>query len=169
MIGLLGVYKKAEDAKSRFMDSYSRPESGGFMDSVQGLRNGLVQAKGDLVSQPMRDIGFGNADQIIAPPVENFDSGQAANSGKMMQASLNSIGAYNPAAGMTNLGDLDLSLPSRAQYAPAKDDGYMTPVERMTIEAIQDEQDKQNEMMLLDNHGSKEYMPSPQGGALRMA
>jgi hypothetical protein len=166
MIGLLGVYKKAEDAKSRFMDSYSRPESGGFMDSVQGIRNGLVQAKGDLVSQPMRDIGFGNADRIKARPVENFDSGQAANSGRMMQASLNSIGAYNPAAGMTNLGDLDLRLPSRAQYSPATNDGYMTPVERMTIEA---EQAEQNEMMLLDNIGSKEYMPSPQGGALRMA
>lgn len=151
MFGLLSVYKKAQDAKSN------------LLGNSQGFRDKLAQAKGDFVSQPMRDIGFGNADQITAPPVFNFDSGQAENAGTMTQASLKSIGAYNPAAAMTNLGDLDLSLPRPASFSPAENDGYMTPLQRAQIEAAKDE------MVLLDNIGSKEYMPSPQGGALRMA
>jgi len=151
MFGLLSVLKKAQDEKSN------------LLGNSQGFRDKLVQAKGDFVSQPMRDIGFGNADRITAPPVVNFDSGQAANTGTMMMKSLKDIGAYNPAAAMTDLGNLDLSLPRRASFSPAENDGYMTPLQRAQIEAAKDE------MMLLDNIGSKEYMPSPQGGALRMA
>jgi hypothetical protein len=138
MFGLLKIISGASQAKNDLMKSFMGPDSA--FGKLQSFKNDLTQMKGDLVSQPMRDLGFGDANQLLIPPkAKSFDSGTAANSGLLMRESLRDIGANNPAAGMMQLGTLDLATPDmRQMFAPAKDDGYMTPLERERGALVED-------------------------------
>jgi len=168
MFGLLKIISGAGQAKNNLMKSFTGPDTA--YGKLQSFKNDLTQMKGDLVSQPMRDMGFGDANQLLIPPkAKSFDSGTAANSGLLMRESLRDIGANNPAAGMMEVGTLDLATPDmRTMFAPAPQDGYMTPLERE-----QGALEEDNYLKDLDSGSNAINYPglllSPEPGILRIA
>lgn len=128
-MSLMDILNGARERKNSFVQSLTGSDS--LYGKAVGFRDSLEQKKGDLLNQGMRDIGFGNAQQIVKPyaPV-SFDNGIAQNSAKLMQQELKSAGAYNPAAGMMDLGNISLETPNLQDiYAPSQDT-YETGLER---------------------------------------
>lgn len=162
-MGLLSIIAGASKAKEDILNSFADT---GFARAITGQRDNLIQAKGDMLNPAMRSLGFGNADTITMPAVRNFDTGMAADSAKLMQSTLASGGIINPAAGMVQLGAMDLQTPDMTKFfSPAQDDGYMTPLER-EAEAVRLEQASQGTGMLNDPN---QFTPTPEAGVLRMS
>jgi len=162
-MGLLSIIAGASKAKENLLNSFADT---GFASAVTGQRDDLIQAKGDMLNPAMRSLGFGNADQITMPSVRNFDTGMAVDSAKLMQSTLASGGIMNPAAGMVQLGAMDLQTPDMTKFfSPAEDDGYMTPLER-EAERFRLEEASQGTGMLNDPN---QFTPTPEAGVLRMS
>jgi hypothetical protein len=153
-MSLMDLLNSARQKKNDFVSSLKGPDS---------LYSRAENFKGDLVNQGMRDIGFGDAQQILKPPkAVNFDSGMAQNAGLLMQEQQRNIGAYNPSAGLIDLGNISLETPDLTGIYGPNEDNYLTPIQR--------------EMKLLneDNYGVLQDGPdntnyaNPYDGLLRM-
>jgi hypothetical protein len=114
-MGLLDIIKSAGDAKMDIMNKIMNPNGDGMYGKASQFLGGLEQRKNELFnprSTTLGALGFGQADSIRGmgqiPRIREF---QAADSAKMMQNSLASIGANIPAAGMVSQGSMDLSTP----------------------------------------------------------
>lgn len=153
-MGLLDLLNSARQKKNDFVNSLKGPE---------GLYSRAENFKGDLVNQGMRDIGFGDAQQILRPPkAVNFDSGMAQNAGALMQQQQRNIGAYNPSAGLIDLGNISLETPDLTGIYGPNEDNYLTPLQR------------EQKLVDEDNYGALYDAPNntnnanPYDGLLRM-
>jgi|MDTC01.2.fsa_nt_gb hypothetical protein len=167
MSGLLGLISKAGQAKQNLLKSFRDPnnQGGGLFDKADDFKANLVQRKGDMLSQPMRDMGFGNAMIAEMPRIEMFDDGLATDSAKLLQSTLTSGGIGNPSASLLQLGKMDLSLPNtNSPFREAEDDGYKTPLQREQ-ELMELEQASQRSGVLSDPNN---FLPTPEAGVLSM-
>jgi hypothetical protein len=153
-MGLLDVINSAREMKNDFVSSLKGPGS-----AYARAEN----FKGDLLNQPMRDIGFGDAQQILKPPQAiSFDDGTAQNAGLLMQQQQKNIGAFNPSAGLIDLGNISLETPDLTGIYGPNQDEYLTPVQR------------EQKLVADDNYGVLQDGPdntnnaNPYDGLLRM-
>lgn len=172
MSSLLGLIGKASQAKKNLFKAFTDPngQGGGLFDRANDFKANIAERKGDLLSQPMRDMGFGDALGVRMPKIEMFDDGMATDSAKLLQSTLASGGIANTSAGMLDLAKMDISLPTnQSPFFEQADDGYRTPLQReqdALDEQYRLEEASQGRGMLEDPNN---FTPTPEAGMLRMS
>jgi hypothetical protein len=118
-MNIVDIFKGAREKRKEFEDKYNS-----FMQPVTDALAGIEQAKEGMVSQPMRDIGFGNPMAIEQPA---FQPVAAPGALDMMGSTMGLAGISNPAAGMLR-GPTPMMSPAELPTFVPQPDTYVDPI-----------------------------------------
>lgn len=169
-MGLLSIFKAAGDAKANIMGKFMDPNGDGMYGKASQFLGGIEDRKNELfnpATSTLGALGFGQNDFSLrgAGEMPRIEEMRAADTAKMMQNSLLSIGAINPSAGMVSDGLVDLSTPiPQSPFAGAPID-FDTAAKRESEMRLMEDA-SQGSGMLEDPNT---YTPTPEAGVLRMA
>ena len=168
-MGLLDIFRQAGDAKLDIMSKFMDPNGDGMYGKASQFLGGIEDRKNELfnpATSTLGALGFGQNNFGIrgAGETPQIEEMRAADTAKMMQNSLASIGAVNPSAGMVSDGLVDLSTPIPQNPfvgTPIEfDSAAKREKERMLLEEA-----NQSSGMLNDPN---QFTPTPEAGVLDM-
>lgn len=166
-MGLLDIFKAAGDAKTDIINRFTKPD--GMYGKASQFLGGIEERKNELFNPAISTLGalgFGQNNFAIrgAGEIPQIEEMRAADTAKMMQNSLASIGAVNPSAGMVSDGLVDLSTPiPQSPFAgtPIDFDSAAKREKDMLLEEA-----SQGTGMLNDPN---QFTTTPEAGILRMS
>jgi hypothetical protein len=168
-MGLLDIFKAAGDAKMDIMNKFMDPNGDGMYGKASQFLGGIEDRKNELfnpATSTLGALGFGQNNYGLAgagqmPQIEEM---QAADSAKMMQNSLASIGANIPAAGMVSLGQMDLSTPDMTNPFVGTPIDFDSAAKREKEKMLLEEASQSSGML----NDPNQFTPTPEAGVLDM-
>jgi len=169
-MGLLSIFKAAGDAKANIMNKFMDPNGDGMYGKASQFLGGIEDRKNELFNpetSALGALGFGQNNFSLrgAGEMPRIEEMRAADTAKMMQNSLLSIGAINPSAGMVSDGLVDLSTPIPSEVPRT------TGADALENKFYGEDERRQKELSLMRGmlEDPNTYTPTPEAGMLRMA
>ena len=176
-MGLLDIFKAAGDAKMDIMDKFMNPNGDGMYGKASQFLGGIEDRKNELfnpATSTLGALGFGqnNFDMPgVGLEIPRIEEMRAADTAKMMQNSLASIGAVNPSAGLVSDGLVDLSTPIPRSPFVSSEVPRTTGADALGAELSAEDERREREMSLMRGvlEDPNTYTPTPEAGMLRMS
>jgi hypothetical protein len=176
-MGLLSVIQSAGAAKSNIMNKFMNPNGDGMYGKASQFLGGIEDRKNELfnpATSTLGALGFGqnNFDMPgVGREIPRIEEMRAADTAKMMQNSLLSIGAVNPSAGMVSDGLVDLSTPIPRSPFVSSAVPRTTGADALKADLYGEDERRQREQSLMRGmlEDPNTYTPTPEAGMLRMA
>ena len=173
---LLDIIRQAGDAKMNIMNKFMNPNGDGMYGKASQFLGGIEDRKNELFNpetSTLGALGFGQNNFAIrgAGEMPQIEEMRAADTAKMMQNSLASIGAVNPSAGLVSDGLVDLSTPIPRSPFVESEVPRTTGADALGAELSAEDERREREMSLMRGmlEDPNTYTPTPEGGMLRMA
>jgi hypothetical protein len=168
-MNLLEIFKAAGDAKMSIMDRFMNPNGDGLYGKASQFVDSIDERKNEIFNpaeSKLGALGFGQNDFTLreAGKIPQIQKLQAADTSKLMQNSLASIGANIPAAGMVSLGSMDLSTPDTTSPFISTPIEFDSASKRQAEELLLEEATQGSGML----NDPNQYTPTPEAGALDM-
>ena len=167
---MLDIFRQAGDAKLDIMNKFMNPNGDGMYGKASQFLGRIEDRKNELfnpATSTLGALGFGQNNFGIrgAGEMPQIEEMQAADTAKMMQNSLASIGAVNPSAGMVSLGQLDLSTPDMTSPFVSTPIEFDTAAKREREKLLLEEASQSSGLLTDPN----QFTPTPEAGMLRMS
>lgn len=176
-MGLLDIIRQAGDAKMNIMNRFMNPNGDGMYGKASQFLGKIEDRKNELFNpetSTLGALGFGQRNfdlPGVGLEIPKIEEMRAADTAKMMQNSLASIGAVNPSAGLVSDGLVDLSTPIPRSPFVESEVPRTTGADALGAELSAEDERREREMSLM--RGALEdpntYTPTPEGGMLRMS
>lgn len=176
-MGLLDIFRQAGDAKMNIMNKFMDPNGDGMYGKASQFLGGIEDRKNELFNpetSTLGALGFGQRNfdlPGVGLEIPKIEEMRAADTAKMMQNSLASIGAVNPSAGLVSDGLVDLSTPIPRSPFVESEVPRTTGADALGAELSAEDERREREMSLMRGmlEDPSTYTPTPEAGMLRMS
>lgn len=168
-MGLVDIFKAAGNAKMDIMNKFMDPNGDGMYGKASQFLGGIEDRKNELfnpATSTLGALGFGQNNFGIrgAGEMPQIEEMRAADTAKMMQNSLASIGAVNPSAGMVSDGLVDLSTPIPQNPFVGTSIDFDSAAKREKEKMLLEEASQSSGML----NDPNQFTPTPEAGVLDM-